>query len=202
LDNINAKVERRVGLAKQLLHALRLLKDRNLHHLALHPNNILISDKDRIVLSNVGYALFNTIPYIGKDNYRDSKFDLTKTKYFEKFDVYSAARIILLLLSHNMDKSIVKLIEKTLEPFLVDDLDKREGFDAFCQKFNDKNFLNQLFGEVDGFWTEHIEPKLKTDPSSLVDRISYPKFIAEFIKYFNNPEHPDVKPYTEKKMQE
>jgi len=130
------------------------------------------------------------------------KFDITKKQYFEKYDVYSAAIFILKFLSNKMSGPLVKILEESLYPFFNEDLDKRPGIDELYQKFNDKGFVNHLFGEVDEFWEKHIETLMQEDPFTLVHRIPYQKFMNAFVAHFNHPDHPDVVPYINTKVSE
>jgi len=182
------KLFKKVELIKELIKMLLILKNNHgLNHLGLHPHNILISPQKHVKLSDIGFN--NLIRIHGNYDVDDKKtiaskyidpdfFDDTKRKdeLFEKYDVYSVAKIAEEFLYMDMtEKGIKDLIHDALSPFFLLPIEERGTLDQLEDLFKDKSFLNQLYGAVDNFW----EQEIKESDIPLND------FLERFFVFFN-----------------
>jgi len=160
---------------QELLKILVKLKTVGLYHGSLHKNNILVSDSNKIRLSDVGYAYYkNHYNVVDKElndfidphflslkannyNFNDPAKKEEIDNYKEKFDVYSFGKVIIKFLEDVLDKEAHGELEKRIVKYCCcDDLAKRWDYLKICQQFLfNTEQIEDLYGKsprVNEFW--------------------------------------------------
>jgi len=176
----NFNLSKRIDILKKILGMLMKNKeDHKLFHGSLHPDNILLTEKNEPKLADYGFAFVNHYNYAETDhphkNYIHPEYskeglkDINDDKK-EKYDAYSFA----------------KLIDELLKPPVVDELNFSD-FEKVLKiaekkgKFSDlKELLDndtvRLYGAVDPFWQEKLKDQVQ---------VKFYHFAEYFLEYFN-----------------
>jgi len=181
-SNQKILLKKKFGYINQIIQMLILLSKNKTHHLGLHPHNVLISEKNKVKLSDIGFnRIIPYIPYEGDGakyidpTFGTKPFEKVSEEELEKYDVYSVAQIAQTFISIDLSEADKKNLRRQLQPFLEENIQDRLGLNDLSNKFQDTNFLDSLYGEVDSFWKHQIKDT----------EVELRVFANKFLHYFN-----------------